>query len=676
MTPARLVALSLAASLALLAPLGGVARADQTTTAEAIVDVDYGFRLDRPGPGWRLFGEADVSRMSPDALAGAATRGAWGAVIVERWAGDDEKGFARVVVENAPVEGKEIVAVEDVEYAGRKAVRTEFTGRAAGFTMRWVNLAFLHAGHAYQVVGWTNARPEPGAAAGLAQFQASFHLLPGAVRGRPQKAASPDATGPGWTLRGGVFSSASYGFRVTPPAGWRVVVGTELRRMNANAEVGLLRTQPEAYVILIPERVAGADPAAFAARLRGAFAQANRRKAADDAPVRVGDVRLGLTAYGHPDIPSLSLRHGIGFHGDLALQVLAWGPDTFEAKQPGWWNDVLAGFAFLGPVEAAALDREIAASLAPARAFGPTHSLRGDLLRDYAGGFTWKRPSTAWIVEAGAAARERAPDASLYVENRARGLFGLVLVEETDLGPVAFHDAVVRASTEEGAPPPAAKPIRLGDLDGYSSTVDLEDPPMRYRHTTLVRRGRAVRLAIWGLPGNMAAAEADVRAAIGGLRFPAGGLGPPTSREGDLWRDERAGYLLRAPGPEWRFDDVTPKELAPIGSLVQLSFGPHAVVGMAIGQIPGERGPDAIAKFLMDIAGSYITGARPMDLPASTGTLSGRPCLRFAWDTGRTQVHAFALVLDGTLFAALVKVPSGGDGPSAETLAKAFALLD
>src|SRR5262245_41368547 len=534
---------------AVAASLAGTpdARGDQQATAQAIVDADYGFRLDSPGPGWRLMGEREVSTLAPDALAGAMAKGVWGIVIVEAWGGKDVAEFARLVTENTLVEGRRTLSTEEIAYAGGKALRTNYVGTMQGMDLQWSHVALLHGGYAYQVVAWVLRGSIASPETVFRPFHDAFHLLPGPVRGRSTKPPAPDATGPGWTLRSGVFSSATYRFAVTPPAGWRVLVGSELRRMNAEAEVGLERTNPEGYVVVIPERAASVDRSAFAAQIRASFAEGKQRRPGKEAPARLGGVELALAPYGIPDRPGFAFHHGVVFRDDLCFQVLAWTSDAADAKTPAWWGEALAALRFLDADAIAVLERDIAASLSPARTFGQGHSVRGDVVRDFEGGFTWRRPSSAWRVSVGAEARERNAEASVYLENPSRGLYGVVIAERADDG-AAYHAAVVRGLIEGvgGAPQPTA--VRLGDLPAWTTALAKTEPmALAYRVTTAVRAGRAVQLVLWGPSGNVTTSESELRAAADGLRLPVGGLGAPGRLDGTAWRDERAGFELRAP---------------------------------------------------------------------------------------------------------------------------------
>ena len=52
-------------------------------------------------------------------------------------------------------------------------------------------------------------------------------------------------------------------FLILPPKGWRTIVGSELKEMNSDAEVGLVESVSGLYLVVIPERLNGINKAAF-----------------------------------------------------------------------------------------------------------------------------------------------------------------------------------------------------------------------------------------------------------------------------------------------------------------------------------------------------------------------------------------------------------------------------
>ena len=102
--------LLLSALLSLAARGGEPERRGQTVTPGEVVDHDYAFRLRLPRSAWRVMGESEARRLSPDAVAGAVGRGAAfmgcaGVVTVERAPGVGLEGFARLILEGMALEG-------------------------------------------------------------------------------------------------------------------------------------------------------------------------------------------------------------------------------------------------------------------------------------------------------------------------------------------------------------------------------------------------------------------------------------------------------------------------------------------------------------------------------------------------------------------------------------------
>lgn len=113
---------------------------DSTNDAtQPMIDEDYRFKLDWPGTGWKLMTEQEIRKLSPDAVAGAIhpTDRIYGAIIVESAGNSELSQLARAIADNRPVEGAEFTDFEEIQLAGKPAIRFGMEGRAEGSPSTW-----------------------------------------------------------------------------------------------------------------------------------------------------------------------------------------------------------------------------------------------------------------------------------------------------------------------------------------------------------------------------------------------------------------------------------------------------------------------------------------------------------------------------------------------------------
>jgi hypothetical protein len=625
----------------------------------------------------------------PDAVAGAMQldTGMFLVVIPEAAPEVDVSAMANFLLQTLAAELPVTEVYENVTFLGQPAVRYLVVGAIDGVFFRFGNTVVSHRGHLYQVLGVGMREMTSSSVATFAPLWDAFSFLPGdTVPGRSGNRAVPDTTGVGWRTRGGVFESAAYGLAVEPSLpGWRISVGVELETMNPDAEVGLFAQNPEMYLVLIPERVVGEDPTRFAADLRRMFGQSLFVAAPErEIPVRVGEtpVTLGLyRAYeaGQP----LDFVHGVFFHGEHAVQVVAWWVGGLRDTVLGQLQPALSQVRLLDERSRALLATELAAAPDSQNTVGPDFALRGGLYRDYAYDLTWQKPAGFWRILTGQMARAINPDARLYIEEPAQGLAGVLIGERlSGLDNARYHQLVLTQMAPAGHPAlsGAPTPRRVAGVDLLTSWVDLDvgGVALRYLVTTGVVADRLVQLLVWGLPGNVRASEVAVWQAVDGLALHVADLQGVTNVPG-LFRDERLGFELRAPRPGWTIVDMTPPHLAPVATIVQSSPDDrHGVLVFAM--CATAEGQDQT--WFEQVAHDTVLARFEQDLGVTTGlaqeaTVAGLPARRVTgyMPGGAGRVELYTMQRDRT-FLALVAFDQDGFGPPLDELVRSLLLLE
>jgi hypothetical protein len=473
---------------------------------EPIVDQDYRFRFESPGRGWKLLSEAEARRMVPDAIAGASQTGLgsksqFAVIIVERYSGDLDS-YVQLLVDGSPLEEKKLEACESLKFQQHNAIRTTMRGSINGLKVVYQHLIFLNHGHGYQIVSWgLDGQVDPkllGAAA------AAFKLLDGPVRGRQRGGLVTDARGPGWKAKDGVFRSAAWGFEVVPSPGSHIVVASELAAMNASAEVGLVSSQPETYLIVLPECTTGADAEALAkARMQENAASMGLVPEDGGFSATVAGESVPMRRYQSKKLPFIYYQ-GAVIRGDVLLVLIGWQVKT--AHDDGTGGALAGGMTairFLAPDARKAIADELAALPDVQNAVGVDYALRRGTYRDFANHITWKMPPGSFRLQVGAAARAVQPSALAVVEEAGTGI-GVLLLHDSANGMdgPTYHAAITDGRYEgKRGRAPKARPYAIGSgvagiaTVGHATTAGVQ---MIEQTVSWVERDKANRVLMWG----------------------------------------------------------------------------------------------------------------------------------------------------------------------------------
>lgn len=575
----------------------GCRKAQQRTSSDAEwVDPDYGFRLERPGPKWVILREDEIHRMVPEGVAGAAEfadetgSGRHGAIIVEPAPGVELRPLTELLIEQMPLEGKQILSMEDVVFEKLPAVRSSVRGQIGGLDVLYQIVVFMNQGYAYQVLSWGLATRTDAQA--LSQFQNAFHLTGGTVRQRsvPPVLAERDQ---GWEIKDGVFRSATYGLVVRPSGTWRLQVKEPLRRTNASAHVGLTSVNPEAYLVVMAERLGGSErtrfrtaqiesmanslgiapmtaetqPATWKAQVAGREVEFRRFRRAGALPM---EFLIGVTYLGEPP-------------GDVGITLLGWYKVGLRERSLPIMAQAMGSISELPKAEAAALARSQEALPDSQNDVGLEYSLRQGVYRDFKNGLTWRKPAGAIRIATGAQARERNKDASLFWEDSGSGTYGMLIAE--DLGDMTESgyqklvvDTMLAKSTARGRP----EPFTLGGIKGTKIVFDRLEGELllRYHMIVMAHDRRGYQVLQWGLPSLVEAGKERVQQTFAGFS-----LAPLEKivRSGREHQDHRFGFAFTPPAqPAAELRDITPTELRAVGTMLEWSTSRCKVLLLAL----------------------------------------------------------------------------------------------
>jgi hypothetical protein len=568
-------------SLAVVAGLGLEASACKKVSSllgiqEPIVDQDYQFRLESPGRRWKLLGEPEARRLVPDAIAGASltgtgTKSQFAAIIVERYSGDLDS-YVQLLMDSSTLEDKKLESRETLEFQRHSAVRTTMRGSFNGLKVIFQHLIFLNRGHGYQIVSWGLDGQVDAKSLGTAAN--AFKLLDGPVRGRQRPGAVADARGPGWRAKDGVFRSAAWGFEVAPGAGSRIVVGSELASMNASAEVGVISSRPDTYLIVLPECIAGAEAGALAqARLRDNAKTMGLVPEEGGFSGTIAGETVPMQRYRSKTQPIVYYQ-GTLVRGDVLLVLIGWHIKmAHDDSGGGALADGMGAIRFLAPDARKTLADELAALPDAQNAVGASYSLRHGTYRDFANHLTWKMPPGALRLHVGAAARAVQPTALAFVEEVGTGIGALLLRDSSNgMDGASYHAAITGGRYEKKGRTPKPRPYPVGGGAAGMTTVGqatIAGVQMIEQTVSWVDKDRATQVLMWGPRPSATQALARFEQLLQGLT-----VAPITAIAGhdQTYADRRIGYSYKAPdlpGGPWVRNDVTAKEIAAIGTTIE-----------------------------------------------------------------------------------------------------------
>ncbi len=618
----------------------------------AVTDLDWQFRLNLPGAGFRLHSE--------DELTGTVAGFQAGAFDGDRW----------VVVSVAPVLGYEDVEDELRDHASLMASTLLFpyTSEEVG---SWLGL------RAWEVAGRTNE----GVPAALwcrfvvregfvytlvitevgadevpvdirNQAARAVELLDGPVTPRWQQWEPSLPFGPGWYLDGRRMVHASLGIAWEVPPQWVLLLNVDISLWDPESEFGA-RSPDEAWLFTVLGGNVGA------VNVDAVRAELEER----DITIPFLGGSLGLVRTEDPtgDVYSGSYVRDDGMGLDLDFVVPAGvGPDDAPAEL----GRLMASFVNLTEEEQAAAMARPEVTAGPNRIVGPGWSLSPTTYRDFERGIVWTLPKGAWRVRAGDQAAEREWGASLFLEDVGRGVRVHLSEHRWLKGPPRKRHLAVLDSHPEGSVATPPKKATLGGAKALHSSVRMElDGLVGTSEVWTVAQGkRTLAIGVDAFSDRLDTPEGEALVAeiVAGLRLEVDGLVAAVRRE-NLFTDYRLGIQWDAQGSDCVA--MTPAQIAPVGTMMFCGgeAGGEFLAAVALGD--AGRAPGQRELMLGQMTSGFVTrtGAVPAKGGESRLTVAGAD-----WDVRRYvrpegQVVGAVTEIQGLLIVYLHMLPEAAD---------------
>ncbi|HTJ80104.1 MAG TPA: hypothetical protein VL400_00230, partial [Polyangiaceae bacterium] len=399
----------------------------QSSTRDAtreLVDEDFQFRIDWPGPGYKVMGEDEARRVVPEAFGGVLGVGDQAscslAVTAELVPGAPLETLGELYRDATNVQDKVVERFERGELEGQPAFFVDISGVVQGTQTTWKQAIVTRNDWAIRATVWTKPGREKACNGFLEQ---NFHLLPGAVRGRTHRAHIPDEERTHYRVKDRHFEAPLAGVEATLPPDVDLSVGDREGGVDPD---GLFTLSKRSVQVMIRiEGAAGGDEKTYGDSIVRAVASA--LGSVDEATPP-----LSVDAFGH----ALSLRkiEGPAFdswlgatldHG-VAIRVRFNFPKGLGAQALDSAREMLALVRPMSKSDAARVAGELPA-VDPIRTSRVRRSLRSGTFIDFDLGCRAQLPRGPWIPFLDTTSSGIATPASLALRRPDEGLRALVV---------------------------------------------------------------------------------------------------------------------------------------------------------------------------------------------------------------------------------------------------------
>lgn len=237
------------------------------------------------------------------------------------------------------------------------------------------------------------------------------------------------ADGVGWRIRDGRYESVLSGLRLTPPPGWRFVIGPELERLDTKAEIVLSNEHDGAYVALVVERASKPKLAALVARSRQMLED---KQSVVPVGVFERNVAGREVEFRRYDKASITAIHGVYVGDEAYIQLLVSFPLDLADQSIASVDRLLAGIEVVPKAERAGLRRELLErSRSPVR-FAEARAYRGGEFLDYDHALRWTKPAGLWQVDRFEVGLQHSPETVLSATELDLGIYLTIEAFDSD----------------------------------------------------------------------------------------------------------------------------------------------------------------------------------------------------------------------------------------------------
>jgi hypothetical protein len=619
-----------------------------------LVDEDFRFRLSWPGKGFKLLGEQEAKRITPDSVAGLMDdKGCLGIVIAESFPGADLAVVTQSLVDQMPLDPKHVRSLGPRSFFGLDGMHYLVEGRINGADARYENALVKRGDYLYQVQSMTIGSRAPGC---FDTVVGAFSFLEGEATGRKLDATLHAQTRAGFRVRDRRLENASHKLAFDVPESVRLAVADDVAKYDADA--AFVALDMHTTVAVGRSVLASGDASAFGAALVAAWEAGLAATPSSDAPsVALGDGR-SIAIRRIPGPPGFETLAGHWVHEGDAYWVRAWHPASKSAEGAASVARMLTGVRCLERGEA---DR-LAAELPRVDDFVGLHEhavLRAGRYVDFEDAYTLRIPEGPWLTSTEVAAFGYERAAKLLLRRADLGFVAALMEDDATSGDSLLRAQIaslsrldptaIRFETIPGGPP--GTELRRADVQLATGAVG------RYQIETRSHRGKRLHLFVFGLAQNLERAASELAELSRGLE-----LSPAPPAEVD-WNpptltDRRFAFELGLPAGGWTMEAKT-SELGPLSKSYSFGSTKGSVTVIAF------HTPTQELEFLQGMIEQNVSRAGGPPAERSTTLIDGLQATRLVWPSSEA-----VLVRRGTILIAIVVEPKPLGVDAAEVYSK------
>ncbi|MFP6753533.1 MAG: hypothetical protein VB855_17755, partial [Pirellulaceae bacterium] len=567
-----------------------------------------------------------------------------------------------------------ILLEEQVEIGGIPAVKMKFSQSIDGVHFTYVNYLLKNGDFFYQILGWGMTSDFPEVAADIDGIAGSFVIARERLPRSRRRNSIKDDYGHDWRITDNVYFNASFGFRLDPAAGLRLMGREELLGVNGDADAGFSSDSPTTYHIYLIEKSSAKEV------VNSQIANwENEMGLSPDAAETTSVICSGQNAeqriYRDVIFEGFAVDYSwtYFFRQGVLYRLLSWWPADERSEAATVLEDSLNQFSWLNQDERDELQKQMS-SLDANNAVGLDYSHRNGVFRDFTGGYTYTMPSGFWKALTGDTLLAENPDARLAIEHFGEGIYVQLIPEQgLELTADEYHQALL-ANLDAGEEV-TTREIKVGDQNIKVSSFDenVGDVVITYRMASVIRDQRYVKILIYALKDNESQLSKRFPEIVGGLNFPDAVPQVVEWGPGDI-KDQRLGFQLSY-NSGWEVNSESIPSLESAANMLIVTHRNGAYMAMAICAPLTSFAEDMMIDGLM--RESEIIKVDPATRVESDTTLDGRPARRVS----------FAGLINGTKARAVVWITRRGntaymllavgeDGVDLESRKQRFSLLD
>lgn len=664
--------------------------AEAPSAGSALAPATGTFTLVPPTPAWRALRPGELREFGPRAIAGVAGSGTVRcALLAEPSRRGDLEAITRELLAAQGLDRPSQGLLEPTEILNRPAFHGLVSGKRDRQWWRYHVLVFREQSDLYWLLSRGIGEEVPADGSKFLEAADGLRFRQGAspIQLAPARVV-PDAQDVGWRLREGVYRNAALGFELAPRGPWRVGLGPEFAVLGPEILIGLVDEQLGACVGVAVERLPGVETEKHLEKIRRAQAQVGHSTGTRRVQIgaREVELRVQTVASISGDVGDTEIRaSAVFFEDERCIQLVVRYPAPADKQVAEVLPQAFSGLRLMDEAERAQLASEMMAEPDHFEVVGEGFALRRGTYSDFRHSFRWRSPAGFWELDKSPRGRPEEPQAVLWLRERALAVEGVLFVEEAGAEETTSSRHAVDLARRFGNGPrvrtSASVELELGEVPALATWCDPGDGSER-RHllVTCVARGKAFELR---LSGPVKAMERNASVLLQSVRSLEISLAPlaPNSMTRGLYRDQRMGFELERPAPQWRFNERRVDRFGPQMSNAQgvlAGFEGEGHSGLFAAAIWSPEVPSEAAgtvESLLPTAFLHLTalpeGRPDQDAPANFAGRRGRLLI---WSEVSRRVELLLLVRDSTLYA--VCASSGPQDPAPRERMAAFRLLD